>query len=393
MKPNIILLGSVYPEELRLELLSSKSDLSNAAHVFQSSLISGLQEISSVTLISSPKIWLKRNERCSIGGYTFKIGESPNNHIYIGFKKYFNKLHELRCVNKELRLLLHNTPSSHVLIYSLYSPFLLASLFCPKHKTTVVVPDLPEYMSGNTSLVYKSLKKLDRLIINLCLKHVDSFVLFSQHMKDKLPIQERPQLLIEGIYKDYSSGNTHIEKETNNTLLYTGGICQRYGVFDLINAFTQIKDANYTLWLCGDCDDLELLNSYLKTDYRIKYFGCIDMQEVRILQRRATLLINPRRSTEEFAKYSFPSKTLEYMASGTPTLMCKLPATPEDYIQHLYFFEDESIEGYKSKILEICSKNKKELYEKGMQASCFVRKNKNEISQAKRLVNFLINNK
>ena len=50
---------------------------------------------------------------------------------------------------------------------------------------------------------------------------------------------------------------------------------------------------------------------------------------------KATLLVNPRPTTEEFTIYSFPSKNMEYMASGTPLLTTKLPGMPEEYHQYV----------------------------------------------------------
>ena len=64
----------------------------------------------------------------------------------------------------------------------------------------------------------------------------------------------------------------------------------------------------------------------------------------------ATLLINPRFSNEEYTKYSFPSKNMEYMASGTPILTTKLPGMPKEYYEYIYLFEEESIEGMKNKM-------------------------------------------
>lgn len=111
----------------------------------------------------------------------------------------------------------------------------------------------------------------------------------------------------------------------------------------------------------------------------------LQKEEVRLLQVRATLLVNPRHSNEEFTKYSFPSKTMEYLASGTSTLMCKLPAIPEEYFEYLYFFDDESIEGYARKIVEICNMDPEMLRVRGEKAREFILKEKNCYSQAKRI--------
>jgi len=46
-------------------------------------------------------------------------------------------------------------------------------------------------------------------------------------------------------------------------------------------------------------------------------------------------MVNPRRPEGEFTRYSFPSKTMEYLASGRPVIMHWLAGIPEDYRPYL----------------------------------------------------------
>ena len=105
---------------------------------------------------------------------------------------------------------------------------------------------------------------------------------------------------------------------------------------------------------------------------------------------RATLLINPRPTNEDYTQYSFPSKNMEYMASGTPVLTTKLPGMPQEYYPYVYLLEDESAEGMAKALKEILSKPAEELSQKGSETKKFVMEQKNNISQAKRLLDMLI---
>lgn len=62
------------------------------------------------------------------------------------------------------------------------------------------------------------------------------------------------------------------------------------------------------------------IRKYEKIDNRNKYFRVVPNQAVAEEELKATLLVNLRPSNEEFTKYSFPSKNMEYMVLGTPTL-------------------------------------------------------------------------
>jgi len=207
-------------------------------------------------------------------------------------------------------------------------------------------------------------------------------------MKEKIQIGNAPWTQVEGIYcNDVQIGQ--IEREHNKTILYTGSLSRRYGIMDLVDAFSRIEDDSYRLWICGGGDALEEIKQRQLKDDRIQYLGLLSKTEVRTLQKRATLLINPRHSTDEYTKYSFPSKTMEYMASATPTLMAHLASIPQEYEQHLFFFDDESVEGIKNKIVEVCEMPQAELEAFGKAAAEFIMTEKNEKKQAAKVVELI----
>jgi glycosyltransferase involved in cell wall biosynthesis len=142
------------------------------------------------------------------------------------------------------------------------------------------------------------------------------------------------------------------------------------------------------MWLCGP-GDIEMVNKYSSKDNRIIYKGCLTHKDVLNLQKQVRLLVNPRHSYDKFTLYSFPSKTMEYMASGTPTLMSRLKSLPKDYLDHLYLFEDESIEGMSKMIKHCLDKPDAELNDFGAAAAEFILSNKTPDIQAQKLFSFL----
>ena len=107
------------------------------------------------------------------------------------------------------------------------------------------------------------------------------------------------------------------------------------------------------------------------------------------LEKEAKLLVNPRPTNEEYTKYSFPSKIMEYMASGTPVLTTRLLGMPKEYYDYIYCFEDEKVDGIEKKLIEILSKEQKELTKMGNKAKEFVLMKKNNKVQAEKIINFL----
>ena len=121
------------------------------------------------------------------------------------------------------------------------------------------------------------------------------------------------------------------------------------------------------------------------------YLGIAPNSEIVKSELRATLLVNPRPTNEEYTKYSFPSKNMEYMASGTPVLTTKLPGMPEEYNEYVYLLEDESAEGVCNALKEILTKPAEELYQKGKEAKEFVVREKNNVKQAEKLISLIDN--
>jgi len=393
-----IFIGGLYPNEILDEIKENTKHLDFAANTLQWALLNGFEAnsypvkvITLPTLRDFPQYYKKTYFKSSSFSHI-----KGNEDLCLGFVTIPVIKHVSKYLNlyKSLNNLLKDKDNVHLIIYGIHSPYLKAvekiKQRNDKIKTCLIVPDLPEYMSDSKNIIYRLLKSIDKKIILKSFQYIDSFVLLSQYMAERLPIGDKPWMVMEGIYNT-NDNITNVPKEPYKTILYTGNLAKRYGILDLLEAFTKINSPDFRLWLCGNGDGLEKIQEIQKRDSRIEYFGILPRNEVLKLQKRATLLVNPRHSYEEYTKYSFPSKTMEYMASGTPTLMSKLPCLPKEYEPYIYFFDDESIEGMKNKIIEICEKSQEELSEFGQKAAEFIHTQKNEIAQTKKIIEFISN--
>ena len=225
------------------------------------------------------------------------------------------------------------------------------------------------------------------------LKQYDLFVFLTKFMAEIYNPNNRPYIIMEGsvdhtLQLDSNSYSQHDKK----IIMYAGAIEAEYGFNELVQAFMKLSIQNIELHIYGGGKFVSKLLEYQKNDSRIKYMGIVSNEQVVAAEKQATILVNPRLSNQEFAKYSFPSKTSEYMVSGTPLVTTKLPGIPDEYFEHLYLFEEESIEGFAKKMQEILSLPYTELRQKGRDAQEFVLKNKNNIVQTKKITNFFTQN-
>ncbi len=255
-----------------------------------------------------------------------------------------------------------------------------------------VVTDMPGLMVGTDALKKCSLKTRFITWVNKSyISHFSSYVFLTEQMNNSINTRHRPYIIMEGLVDANIADamSEKVEKASPRTLIYAGGLYARYGLKTLCEAFTQLPHQDVCLMLYGEGAFVKELEDYCKRDKRIRYMGIRPNEEVVREELRATLLINPRPTTEEFTKYSFPSKNMEYMVSGTPLLTTKLPGMPIEYHSYVYLFEDESVEGYAETISHLLALPAKELESKGENGKAFVLKKKNNIKQSKRILNLV----
>ena len=118
----------------------------------------------------------------------------------------------------------------------------------------------------------------------------------------------------------------------------------------LVEAVRNIKNYKVKLKLCGHGDLVPQIKRVCLSDIRIEYLGFLNKDDLADLQQNVDILINTRSPEDEYTKYSFPSKTMEYLASGTPVLMYKLPGIPEEYDKYLNYVNGPAAEDIQNSI-------------------------------------------
>ena len=217
-------------------------------------------------------------------------------------------------------------------------------------------------------------------------------MLLSKHMVDKLNIQHSRYTVVEGIFSGEIKLPINKLEQKEKVILYTGNINRKYGIKELVDAFMQIPGLEYRLWIRGDGELMKYVIEKSRVDMRIKYLAKVTQDELVLLQQKATLLINPISNKEEITKYFFPSKTMDYLASGTPTLMYRLECLPQEYTDYLYFIPNGGIDAIKEAIIKVCEKSPIELEILAKSAADFIIKYKNPRLQVLKILNVINSN-
>lgn len=384
----MIFLGCLFNRDDETRLLKlCKNGLPNAVNTYQWTLIDGLNQnidapisIYNVLPVGTfpqqfKKFYLPTKKWTYCGSHNVEIG-----CINLPFIKQF-----VRFV--KIKQLLYRAGDKEILIYSTYLPFLKAvQKLDSSYRVTLIVTDLPEFYDlRQVSRLHRWFRIKNNCKISAYLKRIDSFVLLTEQMKAPLNVGERPYVVVEGICGTKTSLPLQpiLKKKV---ILYTGTLHYQFGIRRLLEAFSLIDDSSYELWICGAGEAEKEICSCAERDNRIHFFGYVTKAETIRLQQQATLLVNPRSNEGEYTKYSFPSKTMEYMASGVPVVMYKLDGIPNEYDDYLFYVDGCLAQGLKDKIVEVCSLNQKIRCEIGIKMKNFVFEQKNEFAQAKQII-------
>lgn len=267
---------------------------------------------------------------------------------------------------------------------------LLASKCCGLKSVAVVTDIYDQIVGNNLKGIHKFIKRVAGYVNRKYVGAFSHYVLLTEAMNEVVNPKHRPYTVMEALC-DISDlrYSASVVKSYPKVIMYAGGLEERYGLKTLVEAFMSIKDDTIQLHLYGSGTYVSELQQTIKCDQRIKFWGVRSNDEIVKAEMKATLLVNPRFSTEEFTKYSFPSKNMEYMVSGTPVLTTDLPGMPKEYHDYVFLFRRESVDGYVDAIRETMSHTEQELMTMGRKARDFVIAKKNYKVQTKSMIELI----
>lgn len=390
-------LGLLYDQDCENELLERNHySLQPQINQYEWGFIEGINEALRIKMDVFGSIPFGSFPKHSHSGIVRKnIISSAYGVDYTGFINFYvvrEKIRQVVFIRKLRAYISKSEEPVTLFVYSLYHPFVkcidkLKKMYGSKVRIVLIIPDLV----GKYAIQYKNpVKKLfygfhadEQLRLA---EKADAFVLLTEAMKNAIGIQSKPYTVIEGFLPTLPKNKCQNEKANEKVVLYTGSLNPALGISALLKEFSSIENDNYQLWVCGPEGDAGEVKKYAERDSRICYLGFLPKSKVAAYQQQATVLINPRTPAGEYTKYSFPSKTMEYMLSGTPILMYRLEGIPQEYEQYIFYFDESSKYPLKEKILEICEKPFAELQSFGQEAKKFVLNEKSSLAQAQKAI-------
>ena len=260
-------------------------------------------------------------------------------------------------------------------------------LGCKLHgiKTIAVITDVPGYRIDHKNQSSKSLAdKLGQFLLN----RFDSYVILSEAMKDVIDLNGKPYTIIEGVFDASTlpkADSIAAKARKNFEIVYAGSLHYQYGIMNLVKAVEQLSPSDIQLTIYGQGEAAEEIKKISAKNSRIRYGGLVQRDVLLEIEKKASLLVNPRPIEDEYVKYSFPSKNMEYMASGTPTLLTDIASLPDEYKKYVVLAKDNSEQELMDKIMEVYSHEDK-YTDIGALARNFILNEKNNMIQAEKII-------
>jgi len=126
-----------------------------------------------------------------------------------------------------------------------------------------------------------------------------------------------------------------------------------------------------------------------EADRRIEYCGYLAFEQVLELYDTADVLVNMRLTQRMRTGYFFPSKTLEYLASGVPVITTCTGHIADEYAAMAFPLRDESPQGLARMIEHVASLDPEVRRQKGKVAQEYVQRHNTWERQGRRVADFV----
>ncbi len=202
--------------------------------------------------------------------------------------------------------------------------------------------------------VYKIKKKYKRPTLGICtdspsnisgtkrsytlylLKHTsdfDGYLALTDGLNNLFNPNGKPSYIFEGLVEDKK---IEVKESKKPYIFFGGALMEKYGIYNLIDAFKEINNKNIELWICGHHGDKTRIKEVSKGFNNIKFLGLLPVSKVMEYGKASLCTVNPRPFSEDLDRFSIPSKTLEYMSMGRPVISVRntilMEKFPEDVI-------------------------------------------------------------
>ena len=394
---NILFVGGLYEKDKEdIYLKKSKKGIQNAVNIHQWNIIKSIEiangkpvDILSARYLDSFPRYKDVIVRQNKWSHT---AESKDENIFFINLPIIKSIFKTFLLWKKTRKWVKKTEGKKIVVcYYPSIPQMIATTHLKSKdiRTILIIPDIPKYMDlqqHNNNTFKKYLKEKIENYQNKLVRAYDGYIILTENMKEIIN-NSKKSVVIEGFVDKDIFVKEGLSNDANpKSIVYCGSLHKNYGLDLYLKSISQIKSEKVEFYFFGSGEMEDEIIFASKKDKRIKFFGYQSSDTVRKYCRNSLLLVNPRRNDKEFTKYSFPSKLIEYMASGRPVVSTRLECIPPEYDNYLIYVENPvNSENIAKAINDAINKSHDELNIIGKNAREFILSTKTVGCQGKKI--------
>lgn len=252
---------------------------------------------------------------------------------------------------------------------------------------TTICSEVPAYRRYDKSPAMRVKKRIQTFFNN----RFDKYILLTEPMKEVVAVRNKPYMVMEGIASELPDKPS--DSRRRNVVMYAGGLHPDNNLRLLIEACIRSSMVE-ECWICGSGPQEKVLASLISDNHKIKLLGRRSHEEVKNLEKQVKILVNLRDSANPLTRYSFPSKIIEYLASGAQVISTRLAGIPAEYFDYLHTIDDDRLtaDNLADLFNEILSLPEQELQQRASKSLKFLKENKSAEIQSKRIIEFACQN-
>lgn len=279
-----------------------------------------------------------------------------------------------------------------IIIYNLYTPILFSTFIFKKIFKVKLVSIIADLIAEN-NLEYTGIKKkiyeIENNIQKKFIEKCDKIIVVNKLILEDFQIKNG--IVLEGgVDREFPILKDKVKNEKLKKIIFTGTLDRLNGINFLLESFLEVKSNNVELIIYGRGPLENLVKEFSNKDFRIKYGGFVSQDEIEDILFRADLLVIPRLKSIKTLRYTFPSKLFEYMLSGTPVFMTKIPGLDQEYIDNVYLCDTENNIEFAAELQKILEISEEDRISKGNAAKEYICKQKNWRKNLENIYKFIL---
>ena len=172
-------------------------------------------------------------------------------------------------------------------------------------------------------------------------------------------------------------------------IVAAGGLKEANGISEILAAFSLLKGDVYRLHIAGNGPLKDLVKDAVQKDPRISFHGFLKFDDVLKLYATADVLVNMRLTQRVSTSYFFPSKTMEYLASGVPVITTCPGGMADEFGAFAYLLHEETPGALADIIKTVEAIPVEQRIARGKAARQYMIEHKTWDAQAKKIAHFL----